>query len=121
MLGTFDHDFERIERLLARKRANLSSRDVRVGARDRGADRGKEPRLIDARHLDLDRPRRVSVFLPADFHFPVRVALHDGRAIHGVDGDAATARDETDNRLAREWMAAERKTHQNIVDTFDAN
>src|SRR4030095_2138583 len=102
---------------------DLGLRDVAVAGRDGAGDLREESRPVLA---DVDRDpdgplaRLFDVPLDVDQPLPVEHALGDREAVARVDGDAQAARDEADDRIARQRVAAAREPHQQVVDAADA-
>src|SRR5256885_1376160 len=103
-----------------------------VGARGRlhdvpahlgkGLAHGREQALaVVAHHAQVPRPVELAVDVPGDVHPALRVGLHRlATALH-VDGDAAPAGDEADDRIARYRGAALSVAHQHVVHSADAH
>ena len=95
---------------------HFSRRDIHARRRDRLGHRSEQARLIGAQHFETNRPRRFFTVLPHHRHAPLRIGVERMRASRDVHRNAAPARDESRDRLARQRIAASREPHQHIAD-----
>src|SRR5207237_3437082 len=97
---------------------HLGLRDVAVAGRDGAGDLREEPGAILADiDRDADGPLAGLLDVPLDVDEPLAVehALGDRQAIAGVHGEAATAGESADDRIARPGLAAARDPHQHAA------
>ena len=100
MLGVLDHNLECVDGFLARESSNLSPRNIGLGARNRGADRGQQTGLIDTSHFDLYRTRRLNVFFPGHLDLAMGIAFENRRTADRMNGNAPSAGDKPDDLFA---------------------
>src|SRR6185436_4222197 len=115
LLEAADHQLERVLAFVVAGRMHLRAGDVDAGRADRLRHGGEQTRRVDARDLDVDRARHALRVLPLDVDAALRVRLLHFRAVAGVDGDAAAARDEARDALAGQRLAALREAHEDLA------
>src|SRR5437764_677944 len=111
------HELEGVLRLAIAEGVHLGAGDVDAGRADRLRHGGEETRAIDARHLHLDRPRRLLPVHPMHVDPPLGPALQHFGALERMHGDAAPARDEARDALARQRAAALPEADEHVLDT----
>src|SRR5438093_4032847 len=117
-----DLDDEVVDAAPVVSHGDLGLRDVAVAGRDGARDLRQEPRSVLADvNGDADRPLAGLLHVPLDVDQPLAVqdALGDGQAIARVHREPAAARDEADDRITGQRIAAPREPHQQVVDTAD--
>jgi len=72
-----DHNLKGIRGLLIPEGPNMGPCNVHLRAGNGRAYGGQKSRPVNAAHLDLDRPRSLSLFLPIHLHLSMGVALQD--------------------------------------------
>src|SRR5438105_4959340 len=103
---------------------HLGLRDVAVARRDGARDLREEPGPVLA---DVDRDPDGSLAglldVPLDVDQPLSIqhAFGDGQAVARVHREAAPARDEADDRITGQWVAAPRESNEQVVDSADAH
>src|SRR5262245_3379468 len=101
---------------------HLGLRDVAVSRRDGAGDLREEPRPVLA-DVDRDANRALAglgyVPLDVDQPFPIEHALGDGETVARVYREPAAPGDEAHDRIARQRIAAARKSHQQVVNPAD--
>ena len=104
---------------VARPRIHLT--DVRLQIRNRGDDARENPLPIFHQNLELDLELRLPLARPLDGDLAIFVEhqVLDVRTARAVNRDAFSARDVTDDPLARQRIAALREIGHQIVVTFD--
>src|SRR5206468_1191114 len=110
------HELEGVLRLAIAEGVHLGAGDVDAGRADRLRHGGEETRAIDARHLHLDRPRRLLPVHPMHVDPPLGLALQHFGALERMHGDAAPARDEARDALARQRAAALPEADEHVLD-----
>ena len=75
----------------------------------------QDARLVGRHDLHADRPRLLELAVPLDLHAPIGILVDRLGAAERVHGDAAPARDEADDRIARQRRAALGEAHQHVV------
>lgn len=84
-------------------------------------EKGEDAGFVGADDLNGGGAGGLVVEIPLSVDAALFGLLHGGSAVSGVDGDAATARDDADNGIAGDGRAAFAKANKDIAFSGDAN
>src|SRR5207302_10455317 len=90
-------------------------RNVHTEIIERLRQRREDPRLVGAYYLHADGARLLELAVPLDLHAPIGIRIHRLLTAERVHRDAAPARDEADDRTARQPRATLGKAHQHVI------
>ena len=112
---------EEVHRAPVVARAAVGLADVDPLGHERLPDVGEDARAVRGHDAELHAAVDPRLAVPGDLDAPLGVGVERLRAAAAVDGDAAPARDEAEDVVAGERVAALGVAHEHVVDPVDAD